>query len=253
MPKAAQPTTRTVATLATSRGAQRRGRGGVAGPVSVRGADVRGTRVAERPHDRAAVEQQGKQAPREQQAEGRPDQPRLRAPSSALAAIPELTSQGASATRAMIAPSSSPAAARSPTMAPIASISGLQLNPRPTAAALTPAIVPPNRSACGISAGRASRNQMIAAAKAAAISSSTASPHGGLARPEHRLDHLAGRDSGRERERLLDDQPAPQQGGHEDAHDRRSPRRTPRGRCREAWCPSAPAPGSDRRRRSRSP
>jgi len=50
-------------------------------------------------------------------------------------------------------------------MAPVPSISGLQLNPRPTAAALTPAIVPPNMNPCGISAGRASRNQVIAAAK----------------------------------------------------------------------------------------
>ena len=72
---------------------------------------------------------------------------------------------------------------------------------------------------CGISAGRASRNQVIAAAKPAAVSSSTTRRRAAWRAPNivtitSPVAIPVGNGSA-----LLDDQAAPQQGGHEDAQD----------------------------------
>ena len=92
---------------------------------------------------------------------------------STAATMPFRNSQGAHASRATAAPISMPAVARTPSIAPVASMSGLQLTPRLSAAAATPASVPPTMNPCGMTAGRPSRNQVTAPATAAAATSST--------------------------------------------------------------------------------
>ena len=79
---------------------------------------------------------------------------------------------------------------------------------------------------CGITAGPGVAEPGDGAGDAAAASSSRMRRTGDVARAEHRLDHLAGGDAGRKRQRLLDDQPASQQRRDEDAQHADGDRRT---------------------------
>ena len=88
--------------------------------------------------------------------------------------MPALRSQGASTPQEIAPPTSTLMPARGPIIAPVDASNGLQFMPRVRLATATPAIVPPNAVACGISFGVPSRNQVIANAATAVPASSFA-------------------------------------------------------------------------------
>ena len=135
--------------------------------------DERGE-VAKRSQHRSPLEQQGEEAPRDEEAEAWPDQPGRAGPEARLFTMPLRTSQGASTDPGDPAPSSMLVAVRSPIIAPVESMSGLQLTPDGEGAGRDAADRAAEGRRLGDERGRPSRNQVRIIAVTAAPNSSRA-------------------------------------------------------------------------------